>query len=197
VTSRSTEHPQAPAVAAKAATQFLGDPAQIVLAIAMTLSAISAMNGSILTGARVPYAVARDGLAPRWFAQVSAGARVPAIAVLVQGAVACGLALSGSFDQLTDAVVFVSWLFYGLNAGSVLLLRRRDPDRPRPFRVPGFPAVPIILIALAILLIGNTIWTTPGPSALGLGMTALGALVYAVFLRGKARPLEDVPDSPR
>jgi APA family basic amino acid/polyamine antiporter len=182
-------HPEAPAVAAKVAMQFLGGTAQVLLAIAMTLSALSAMNGSILTGARVPYAVARDGLAPRGFARVSAGARVPATALLVQGGVAAARAASGSFAQKTDAVVFVSWLFYGLNAGSVLMLRRREPARHRPFRVPGFPVVPIVFIGLAILLIGNTVSTTPGPSALGLGMVALGAVVYAVFLRGKARPL--------
>jgi basic amino acid/polyamine antiporter, APA family len=142
----------------------------------------------MLTGARVPYAVARDGLAPAPLARLSAGASVPAVSVLVQGALSCALALTGSFDQLTDAVVFASWLFYALNAGSVLVLRRREPDRPRPFRVPGFPVVPIVFIALAVLLIANTIWTTPGPSALGLGMTALGAVYYALALRHKARP---------
>jgi APA family basic amino acid/polyamine antiporter len=189
-TSNSEFHPDAPAVAAKAATQFLGGTAQVVLATAMTISAISAMNGSMLTGARVPYAVARDGLAPQVLARLSEGARVPAISVIVQGALACVFALVSSFDELTDAVVFSSWLFYALNAGSVLLLRRRDPARHRPFRVPGFPVVPFVFIALAILLIGNTIWTLPGPSALGLGMTALGALVYVVFLRHRARPLE-------
>jgi APA family basic amino acid/polyamine antiporter len=105
--------------------------------------------------------------------------------VIVQGALACAFAFVGDFDQLTDAVIFASWLFYALNAGSVLMLRRREPERARPFRVPGFPIVPIAFIGLAILLIGNTIWTTPGPSALGLGMTALGGLVYLVFLRGK------------
>lgn len=187
-TSSSRAFPDAPAVAAKAATQFLGGTTQALLAVAMTISALSAMNGSMLTGARVPYAVAKDGLAPAALARLSEGARVPAISVLVQGALACAFALSGSFDQLTDAVVFASWLFYGLNAGSVLLLRRREPDRARPFRVPGFPVVPIVFVALAVLLIGNTIWTTPGPSALGLGMTALGAVVYVVFLRDKARP---------
>ena len=187
--SRSDLHPHAPAVAASAAAQFLGGTAQALLAVAMTISAISAMNGSILTGARVPYAVAKDGLAPERLSRISAVARVPVTALVVQGTIACVLALSGSFDQLTDAVIFASWLFYGLNAGSVLMLRRRDPARPRPFRVPGFPIVPIVFIALAILLIGNTIWTSPGPSALGLGMVALGALVYAVFLRGKAHPL--------
>jgi APA family basic amino acid/polyamine antiporter len=177
-------------VATSAAAQFLGGPAQAMLAIAMTISAISAMNGSILTGARVPYAVASDGLAPERLSRISAGARVPATALVVQGVIACALALSGSFDQLTDAVIFVSWLFYGLNAGSVLMLRRREPARPRSFRVPGFPVVPIVFIALAILLIGNTIWTSPGPSALGLAVVAAGALVYLAFLRGKARPLD-------
>lgn len=171
-----------PSVAQEAAATFMGGTAQTVLAIAMTISAISAMNGSMLTGARVPYAVAKDGLAPARLAGLSA-ARVPAFSVLVQGALACVFALSAKFDQLTDAVVFASWLFYALNAGSVLRLRSRAPDHPRPFRVPGFPIVPIVFVALATLLLVNTIITTPGPSALGLGMTALGAIVYAVFYR--------------
>ncbi|TMQ13638.1 MAG: amino acid permease [Deltaproteobacteria bacterium] len=185
--SSSDAFPHAPAVAARAATQFLGGPVQVLLAVAMTISAVSAMNGSILTGARVPYAVARDGLAPGALARLSAGAHVPAISVVVQGALSCLLALTGSFDQLTDAVVFASWLFYALNAGSVLLLRLREPARERPFRVPGFPVVPIVFVMLAILLLVNTIWASPRPSALGLGMTALGAIVYLVFLRGRAR----------
>jgi len=188
VTSNSSDFPDAPAVAAKAATQFLGGTAQALLAVAMTISALSAMNGSMLTGARVPYAVAKDGLAPAALARLSAGARVPAISVLVQGALSCVFAITGSFDQLTDAVVFASWLFYALNGGSVLLLRRREPERARPFRVPGFPVVPIVFIGFATLLLVNTIWTSPKPSALGLAMTALGAVVYAVFLRNKPRP---------
>ena len=189
VTASSDAYPGAPAVAARAATQFLGGTAQVVLAVAMTVSAISAMNGSMLTGARVPYAAARDGLAPAPLARLSAGARVPAISVLVQGVLSCLLAMTGSFDELTDAVVFASWLFYALNSGSVVRLRRREPGRERPFRVPGFPVVPFVFVGLALLLIANTIWTSPRPSALGLGMTAIGSLVYAVFLRGKARPV--------
>jgi APA family basic amino acid/polyamine antiporter len=185
VTSSSTAYPDAPAVAQKVATQFVGGTAQAVLAIAMTVSAISAMNGSMLTGARVPYAVAKDGLAPAPLARLSS-ARIPATAVLVQGGLACIFALSARFDQLTDAVVFASWLFYALNAGTVLILRRRAPAAARPFRVPGYPVVPIVFIVLATLLLVNTIWTAPKPSALGLGMTALGALVYTIFYRRKA-----------
>jgi APA family basic amino acid/polyamine antiporter len=187
-TSSSDAYRDAPAVAARAATAFLGGTAQVVLAVAMTISAISAMNGSILTGARVPYAVARDRLAPAALGRLSAGAAVPAISVVVQGVLSCVFALSGSFDELTDAVVFASWLFYALNSGSVLRLRRREPGRDRPFRVPGYPVVPVVFIALAVLLFANTIWTTPKPSALGLAMTALGGWVYIVFYRGKFRP---------
>ncbi len=185
VTSSSVAHPDAPAVAQKVASQFLGTTAAAALAIAMTISALSAMNGSMLTGARVPYAVAKDGLAPAALAKLSP-ARVPATAVLVQGALACIYALSARFDQITDAVVFASWMFYALNAGSVLLLRKRQPDHPRTFRVPGFPVVPIVFVILATLLLINTIWTSPKPSALGLGMTALGGIVYLLFLRGRA-----------
>jgi APA family basic amino acid/polyamine antiporter len=140
----------------------------------------------MLTGARVPYAVARDGLAPQVLATVSEGARVPVVSVLVQGALAVAYALTGKFDQLTDAVVFASWLFYGLNAGTVLLLRIREPNAERAYRVPGFPVVPVIFMALALLLLVNAIWTAPQASALGLGMTALGAIVYNVFYRNRS-----------
>ena len=172
-------------IAQKTATTFLGDTAQALLAAAMAISAISAMNGSMLTGARVPYAVACDGLAPRALAKLAPGARVPATSVLVQGGIAILYALTGTFDQLTDAVVFASWLFYGLNAGTVVLLRMREPDRERSFRVPGYPIVPLIFMALALLLLINTIASAPEPSVLGLGTTAVGALVYLVWLRNR------------
>jgi APA family basic amino acid/polyamine antiporter len=174
-------------IAQKTATTFLTGPTQALLAAAMGISAISAMNGSILTGARVPYAVANDGFAPRLLAHVAPHAHVPTTSVIVQGVIACGFALKGNFDQITDAVVFASWLFYALNAGTVLLLRKREPDRPRSFRVPGFPVVPVIFIALAMLLIVNTVWKQPTESGLGLIVTAIGGVVFAVFYRAKRR----------
>jgi APA family basic amino acid/polyamine antiporter len=115
------------------------------------------------------------------FAKLSPVTRVPVVAVIVQGIVASAYCVLGGFDELTDAVVFVSWLFYAMNAGTVLRLRRREPDRERPFRVPGYPVVPFVFIALAALLIGNAIWAAPKASALGLGATALGAIVYFSF----------------
>ncbi|HEX5061314.1 MAG TPA: amino acid permease [Kofleriaceae bacterium] len=174
-------------IAERTATTFLGVPAQALLMAAMAISAISAMNGSMLTGARVPYAVARDGLAPKSLAHVAEGARVPVVAVLVQGGLGVLYALSGKFDELTDAVVFASWLFYGLNAGTVLLLRIREPDRERSYRVPGFPVVPVIFMVLALLLLVNAIVTSPRASALGLVMTALGGIVYTGYYRPRSK----------
>jgi APA family basic amino acid/polyamine antiporter len=173
-------------IAQRTATTFLGGTAQAVLAAAMGISAISAMNGSMLTGARVPYAAASDGLAPGALARVAEGARVPTVSVLVQAGLAMIYAVSGRFDQLTDAVVFASWLFYALNAGTVLVLRVREPDRERAFRVPGFPAVPVIFMALALLLLVNAIWTAPHASVLGIGVTAVGAAIYVAFYRAGA-----------
>jgi APA family basic amino acid/polyamine antiporter len=176
----------APSVAHKAASQLFGDLTQALFAVAMAFSAVSAMNGSMLTGARVPYAVATDGLAPRPLARLSQRARIPITAVIVQGVLSCVYAIGGGFDDLTDAVVFASWMFYALNAGSVLLLRRREPERPRPFRVPGFPLVPLIYVGLSALLLASTVYEKPVISAIGIGTTALGGLVYLVLYRGRA-----------
>ena len=98
------------------------------------------------------------------------------------------LALSGKFDDLTNAVIFASWLFYALNAGSVLLLRRREPDRERPFRVPGYPIVPLVFVGLTSLLLVNTVAEFPLTSLFGLGMMALGAAVFFVFVESRPKP---------
>jgi APA family basic amino acid/polyamine antiporter len=184
--ANSNAHPQAPPAAAVAASHYLGGTTQALVACAMALSSLSAMNGSILTGARVPYAVASDGLAPAQLARLAPGARVPRVAVIVQGAWASVLAVSGRFDELTDAVLFASWMFYALNAGSLLLLRRRDPARARPFRVPGYPIVPIAFAALAVLLLANTLVATPRTSGFGIAMMTLGAIVYVIWLRRRS-----------
>lgn len=184
--ANSDAHPDAPSVAARAAATFLGTSARALLAVAMIVSALSAMTGSMLTGARVPYAMARDGLAPARLAHVSPGARAPVIAVLIQGGWAALLATTGRFDQLTNYVVFASWLFYALNAGSVMRLRRTRPDLPRPFRVPGYPVVPLIFLTLATLLVANSVVAAPRASLTGLGFIALGAPAYLLVRRRAA-----------
>ena len=184
--SSSTRFPSAPPVAAKVAATFLGDGTGGLLAFAMTVSALSAMHGSILTGARVPFAMARDGLAPRRLAELS-GAAVPARSVVVLCATASALALTGSFDQLTNSVVFASWIFYALNAGSVIVLRMRQPQRARPFRVPGYPVVPAVFALLSGLLLFNTAISSIRDTLLGLALIALSVPVYLLMRRAERR----------
>jgi APA family basic amino acid/polyamine antiporter len=182
-TARSDRYPDAPAVAARVADTFLGTTAQAFLAFALTASALSAMTGSMLTGARVPFAMARDGLAPRRLAHVSQGSRAPVVAVLIQGGWASLLATSGRFDQLTDYVVFSSWLFYALNAGGVIRLRRARPTLARPYRVPLYPVVPLLFLVLSSLLLLNTMVSATAQSLKGIAFMSLAVPVYLVFHR--------------
>src|SRR4030095_1690775 len=121
-------------------------------------------------------------------ARVSAGAHVPANALLLQCAWSCVLALSGSYDTLTDYVIFASWIFYGLNVGSVFILRRRMPGAERPYRTPGYPVVPLIFILAAAYITANTLVATPRQAVAGLGIILLGVPVYAYWARKARRP---------
>jgi basic amino acid/polyamine antiporter, APA family len=175
--SASDFNKHAAPVAGKVAATLLGPLAGGAIAFAMTVSALSAMHGSILTGARVPFALARDGLAPRGLASLNRAA-VPARAVIVLCLVAAALSVAGTFDQLTNSVVFASWIFYAMNAGSVILLRLRRPELARPYRVPGFPVIPLLFTALSGLLLVNTIVSSPSNTLLGLGLMALSLPAY-------------------
>jgi APA family basic amino acid/polyamine antiporter len=156
-----------------------------VLSFGFVISAIGAMNGSILTGARVPYAMAQEGLFFKSFAQVSAKTHVPTFAILIQGLIAILLALLGSFDQLTDMVVFTSWIFYAACAGTVFIFRKKMPNAPRSYQVIGYPLVPILFILVAILLLINTLWTMPKESGLGGIYLFLGLFVFSWVNRKK------------
>lgn len=181
VSSRSSLHPEALPVATKAAATFLGGPAVTVLSLAFVVSALGAMHGSILTGSRVPYSMADAGLFPRFLAKVSGATRVPVMAVLVQGIWACVLAASGSFDQLTDYVVFASWIFYMLNGFAVLRLRKKLPQQERRYKVPLYPWVPLLFCLTSLLLLANTLYTAPRESGIGLGLILLGLPAYLIF----------------
>lgn len=177
----SSKNPNALPVATLAAQGFLGSSGIAVLSIAFVISALGAMNGSILTSARVPYAMAEEDLFPKVLGKVSAMTRVPVVAVVVQGVWACVLAMSGSFDQLTDYVVFAAWIFYGLNALAVIQFRRTLPDAPRRYRVPI--VIPWIFCISALILLLNTLLTSPRESVVGLLFIAAGLPVY--FLKKK------------
>jgi basic amino acid/polyamine antiporter, APA family len=183
VTSNSTAYRSALPVATKAAQTFLGTLGAKFVTVAFLLSTLGALQGVILVKARIPFAMARDGLFFSSIGQVSKNTRVPARAIGIGAVWASVLAVSGSFDQLTDFVIFAAWIFYGLTAASVFVLRRKMPNAPRPYRTLGYPVVPLLFVLVALWLLINTLQTNPVGSVIGLLLILLGLPLYAYFQR--------------
>jgi basic amino acid/polyamine antiporter, APA family len=186
VTSNSSEYRTALPVAAKAAKTFMGPMGTQLVSVIFLISSVGALNGSILLCARVPYAMARDGLFFSRLAVVNDSTRVPVLSIVVQAVWASILALSGTYDQLTDYVVFASWLFYVLVTTAVFVLRRKVPE-PRSYKTPFYPYTPIIFIIVASWLVLNTLMARPVESAVGLVLIASGIPLYLVFRRRRAQ----------
>ncbi|MCI0350864.1 MAG: amino acid permease [Acidobacteriales bacterium] len=179
--ANSTAFRQAPPVASKAASTFLGPLGTQLVGVIFLISTLGALNGSILQSARTPYAMARDGLLFRSLSGLSQSTRVPVLAIAAQAVWASILAMSGTYDQLTDYVVFATWIFFALTTGAVFVLRRKMPDAPRPFRVPGYPVLPIVFILVAAWLVVTTLYNRPVESAAGLILIGLGFPLYLYF----------------
>jgi APA family basic amino acid/polyamine antiporter len=173
----------ASSVAAEATRRVLGPLAVSLMAAVMLLSSWGSLQTSILGTARIPYAMARDGVFFQSLARVSRKTAVPVISLVVQGVWAAILALSGSFDQLTDLAIFAFWLFYGMVAAAVFVFRWREPNAPRPYRTWGYPVVPGLFVLVTIVLIIFTIKDALEKSLIGLGLIALGLPVYWYFSR--------------
>jgi basic amino acid/polyamine antiporter, APA family len=170
-------------VAAEAVGAALGPGAAKLIAAAILVSIFSATNGLTITAPRVYYAMARDGLFFKKLAEVHPRFGTPALSILFGTAWAMVLAASGTFEQLLTYVVFVGWIFYGLGAACVFVLRRTDPQAPRPFRVPGYPWTPLLFILAAGALVANTIATQPARATIGICVVLLGVPVYIVWRR--------------
>jgi basic amino acid/polyamine antiporter, APA family len=157
-----------------------------LVAAALMASSVGTLHTSVLTGARVPYAMARDGLFFDKLSKISEVTRVPVRAVLAQGIWACALVLIlQKFDKLTDYVVFGSYIFYGLVTASIFVFRRRMPHAERPYKAWGYPVVPILFLLVTGFLLINTFWAAPSEALFGLLLIGLGFPVYYLFFRGR------------
>ena len=185
LTANSTAYRDALPVAAKAAQTFFSYGAQLV-SIAFIISVIGALNGIILMNARVPFAMARDGLFFRRIGELNPTTRVPTAAIWTQAVWACVIALSGTFDQITTSVIFALWIFFALVGSSLFILRRKVPAAPRRYRTPGYPVVPLLFVAVAVWLVISSVKAYPVESAVGLMLIALG-LPFYLFFQVKAR----------
>jgi APA family basic amino acid/polyamine antiporter len=175
--------PEASSVAKPVMMRLLGAGGASLLTLGMMFATFGSLHSLCVTVARIPFAMARDGLLPAAFARISARTRVPTNAVWLLGGCAIGFAFSGKFDVLTDLIEFMLLLFNALAVAAVFVLRRKLPDVVRPFRVWGYPVVPgLFLLATAYLMI-NTLLATPGRALAGLGIVALGLPLYAWYAR--------------
>lgn len=165
-------------VAADMMSSIHGSSAAAAVTVAVLISIFAALNGSILSGARVPYAMARDGLFFRFAAVVHPKYRTPGNSMILLCLWSCVVVLSGWFDDLYNFVIFGSWILYLMTALSVFVLRRKRPDVVRPYRVIGYPVVPVLFVAVAALLLVSTMQTRPRESLMGLGLMMLGVPLY-------------------
>lgn len=172
-------------VAREVSLRFLGPGAAGLIAAGLVASSVGTLHTSVLTGARIPYAMARDGLLFQGLARLAPRTRVPVRALALQGAWASLLALSGSFDALTDYVLFGSWIFYALVTASVFLFRKRLPHAERPYRAWGYPVVPALFLVASALLLANTVLTASRQAFIGLALIAAGLPVYYVVFRNR------------
>jgi APA family basic amino acid/polyamine antiporter len=165
-------------VASEAARKFLGDAGGDAVSLAAMISIFGALNGSILSGSRVPYALARDGYFFSPLGRVHARHRTPHYSILALSCWGAVLVLSGSYEQLFTYVIFAAWIFFGLTGAAVFVLRTKRPQMTRPFRVLGYPYIPVLFVVMAGALVLMTLWTSPRESLMGLGLIALGFPYY-------------------
>src|SRR3984893_2571436 len=165
-------------VAAETMRRILGTPGANAVSIAAMISIFAALNGSILSGSRVPFAMARDGLFFRRVGFVHPQHRTPSVSILALSAWACLLVLSGRYDQLYTYVIFASVILYGMATAAVVVLRFKRPDMPRPYRTIGYPVVPIVFVLGIASLVISTLLKSPQESLIGLGLISLGLPFY-------------------
>jgi len=175
--------PASSSVATEVLKRFLGPLAVSMTAVALMVSSFGALHASVLANSRIPFAMARDGLFFRSLARLSPRSNVPARAILAQSGWASVLALSGSYDTLTDSVIFASWLFYGLVTASLFIFRRTMPDTPRPYRAWGYPVVPLIFVFATAALLINTFVASPREALRGVALLAAGLPLYWYWAR--------------
>jgi APA family basic amino acid/polyamine antiporter len=169
--------------AVEAVRSFWGAGGVMFISILILVTTLGCTNASILTGARPYYAMAREKLFFPGIAKINK-ANVPSNSLLWQGIWASVLVLSGTFDQLTDMIIFAVFIFYGATTLGVFILRRKMPDAHRPYKVWGYPVVPAIFILFCIGLFFNTIITRPREAAIGITLILTGIPVY-LFLKRK------------
>jgi APA family basic amino acid/polyamine antiporter len=171
-------------VAQRLAQLLFGDVGVSLIVVAILISTFGCVNGLILSGARVCFAMAREGVFFRSNAVVSPATKTPANALLYQGFWSCVLTVTGSYDDLLTYTTFASVLFGALTVAGVYRLRATQPNRPRPYRCWGYPVTPALYLVIAVPFLVYVIQGAPGPSLVGLFLVLTGVPFYLIFRKG-------------
>ncbi len=169
--------------AVEVAAEMAGPIGALILSVLILVSTLNCTNTTILTSARIFYAVAKERLFLQYAGKVHPTHGTPANAIILQGVWAVILIWWGTFDDLTDLLIFASFIFYGATALGVLLMRRREPNSERPYRVFAYPVLPILFALFCVSLVIITIYNSPVQSLIGLGLIGTGIPVYMYYIR--------------
>ncbi|KOR13109.1 amino acid permease [Staphylococcus carnosus] len=177
--------------ASEASVRIFGDGGGKIVTIGIMVSVYGALNGYLMTGMRVPYAMAERNRLPfrNFFLKLTPG-QAPWAAGLVQQIIAYIMMSLGAFDTITNMLVFVIWTFYSMSFLAVMILRKREPDMERPYKVPLYPVIPLIALVAGIFVLINTLFTQTLLAVIGIIITLLGIPIY--FYKKKQEEREGI-----
>ncbi|MGA3169018.1 MAG: amino acid permease [Terriglobia bacterium] len=178
-------------VGAALAERTMGSTGALLVSLTVLISIVGAINGCILTAARIPFAQAQDGLFFRRFGRVHPRFETPGFAIVIQGFWTAVLVISGSYENLFSYSMVAAWIFYMLSVAAVFFLRRKLPDLPRPYRMWGYPYTLGVFMLVSVWFVANAFATEPRPSLMALGIIATGIPMY--FIWRKPAPRQETP----
>lgn len=177
--------------ASDVARSLFGPTGNFLITLGIVLSTFGFLDLAMLAPTRVYYAMARDGLFPERVARLHPRFDSPSVAIVIQSVWAIVLVLSGTYAALIDYVTTADWTFFSLAAASLFVFRRKIPLAERPpgtFAAPGYPLIPGLFLAVALLIVGSVWWSYPARSAMGFGLLALGVPAYLFWSRTRGSP---------
>lgn len=166
--------------AIEAVRSFWGNNGVLFISILIVITTLGCCNATILSSCRPYFAMAREGLFFRSVSKLN-DKQAPVNSLLYQCVWACILVLSGTFDQLTDMIIFAVFIYYGATTLGVFILRKKMPDAPRPYKVWGYPVVPAIVVIFCAVLVVNTVFSRPREAAIGAALMLTGVPMYFLF----------------
>ncbi|AEF95097.1 amino acid permease-associated region [Desulfotomaculum nigrificans CO-1-SRB] len=176
-----------------ASAKLFGDFGATLLAIGIMISIFGCLNGHVLTDPRIPFAMAQQGDFPAFLKKISPY-KTPTNGFVVQSILASLYILTGTFDALTNIVVFTTYIFFVAGMVGVIILRQREPELHRPYKVPLYPVIPILGILGGIYILYSTLTAETAQALYGIAVTLLGIPVFYYFRRGGVR-IKPVPES--